>query len=50
MKTNVPETTAVREYVSPAVATMLVVSEGILCASVNGILDVDYFYDEDDKE
>ena len=50
MKTNGLTTVAVREYDSPTVTIVQAVSEGILCESVNGILDLDYIYDEDDKE
>ena len=50
MKTIVFQQVAVKEYVSPAMTTMQLCSEGVLCGSVNGILDLDYIYDEEDKE
>lgn len=44
------ESITVREYVSPALTLMNVHSEGILCGSINGIGDLDFIYDENEKE
>lgn len=47
MKTQV---TLGREYVTPALTIVDIKSEGILCGSVNGIGDLDFIYDETEKE
>ena len=38
------------EYESPVMTIESVQSEGVLCVSVNGIGDLDYIYDENEKE
>lgn len=47
MKTNRPSG---KEYVTPALTIVDAFSEGLLCVSMNGIGDLDYIYDEDEKE
>lgn len=39
-----------KEYQTPVLAIVDVFSEGVLCGSINGIGDLDYIYDEDEKE
>ena len=47
MKTK---TTLAGEYMTPVLTVMDVNSEGVLCGSVNGIGDLDFIYDETEKE
>lgn len=35
---------------TPALTIVDVFSEGVLCGSINGIGDLDFIYDENDKE
>ena len=42
--------TAGKEYHTPVLAIVDVFSEGVLCGSINGIGDLDYIYDENEKE
>lgn len=37
-------------YIAPALAILEAESEGVLCGSINGIDDLDYYYDETEKE
>jgi hypothetical protein len=39
-----------KEYMTPALTIVDVFSEGVLCGSINGIGDLDFIYDENDKE
>ena len=39
-----------KEYQTPGLTIVEVFSEGILCESINGIGDLDFIYDENDKE
>ena len=50
MKNQDSKTMERRIYKSPVLTIMQVETEGLLCKSVNNILDLDYIFDEDDKE
>ena len=50
MKDKDIQTLERRLYQSPALTIMQVETEGLLCESTNRILDLDYIYDEYDKE
>ena len=39
-----------KEYVTPVLRIVDVLSEGVLCGSINGIGDLDFVYDENEKE
>lgn len=50
MKNQDSKTMERRIYQSPVLTIMQVETEGLLCKSVNNILDLDYIFDEEEKE